>query len=132
MGAHDPLIARLWRRRRWRRHRPQPDAGVRHDTRRRETRAMKNALVIGGVTIGGRVLLAPMTGVSDLPYRRAASRLCAPYVATEIVACELLANGRPDVVRRAAVGKGLPLTVIQLVGRRADWMAKGAAMAEAA
>jgi tRNA-dihydrouridine synthase B len=93
---------------------------------------MKDALVIGGVTIGGRVLLAPMTGVSDLPYRRAASRLGAPYVATEMVACELLANGRPDVVRRAAVGEGLPLTVIQLVGRRADWMAKGAVMAEAA
>jgi nifR3 family TIM-barrel protein len=84
------------------------------------------------VSIGGRVLLAPMTGVSDLPYRRAASRLGAPYVATEMVACELLANGRPDVVRRAAVGEGLPLTVIQLVGRRADWMAKGAVMAEAA
>lgn len=93
---------------------------------------MKDALIIGGVTIGGRVLLAPMTGVSDLPYRRAASRLGAPYVATEMVACELLAAGRPDVVRRAAVGEGLPLTVIQLVGRCAEWMAKGAAMAEAA
>jgi len=93
---------------------------------------MKNALIIGGVTIGGRVLLAPMTGVSDLPYRRTASRLGAPYVATEMVACELLAAGRPDVVRRAAVGEGLPLTVIQLVGRHAEWMAKGAAMAEAA
>ncbi len=40
---------------------------------------------IGGVAIGGRVLLAPMTGVSDLPFRRAASRQGAPYVATEMV-----------------------------------------------
>ena len=76
------------------------------------------AVRIGDVTVPGRVWLAPMTGVSDLPYRRAASRLGAPYVATEMVACELLAAGRPDVVRRAAVGEGLPLTVIQLVGRR--------------
>jgi tRNA-dihydrouridine synthase B len=87
---------------------------------------------IGDVWVGGRVLTAPMTGVSDLPFRRAASKLGAPYVATEMVACELLARGRPDVVRRAAVGEGLPLMVVQLVGREAEWLAKGAAMAEAA
>jgi tRNA-dihydrouridine synthase B len=90
------------------------------------------SLTIGDAVVRGRVLTAPMTGVSDLPFRRAASRLGAAYVATEMVAGELLASGRPDVVRRAAVGEGLPLTVIQLVGRRAEWMAKGARMAEAA
>jgi tRNA-dihydrouridine synthase B len=87
---------------------------------------------IGDVRIGGRVLTAPMTGVSDLPFRRAASKLGAPYVATEMVACDMLARGRPDVVRRAAVGSGLPLMVVQLVGREAHWIAKGAMMAEAA
>jgi nifR3 family TIM-barrel protein len=87
---------------------------------------------IGSVRVAGRVLTAPMTGVSDLPFRRAASRLGAPYVATEMVACELFARGRPDVVRRAAVGEGLPLTVIQLVGRDARWLAQGAKMAEGA
>jgi tRNA-dihydrouridine synthase B len=91
-----------------------------------------SGFTIGGVRIGGRVLTAPMTGVSDLPFRRAASRLGAPYVATEMVACEMFASGRPDVVRRAAVGEGLPLMVVQLVGRQAHWLAKGAAMAEAA
>jgi tRNA-dihydrouridine synthase B len=93
---------------------------------------MQSGLDIGGVHIPGRVLIAPMTGVSDLPFRRAASRLGSAYVATEMVACELFARGRPDVVRRAAVGDGLPLTVIQLVGCDARWLAKGAAMAEAA
>jgi len=87
---------------------------------------------IGDVHIRGRVLTAPMTGVSDLPFRRAASKLGAPYVATEMVACEMLARGRADVVRRAAVGEGLPLMVVQLVGREARWIAEGAAMAEAA
>ena len=80
----------------------------------------------------GRVLIAPMTGVSDLPFRQTASRLGAAYVATEMVACDALARGRPDVVRRAAVGEGLPLTVIQLVGRDPVMIAKGAKMAEAA
>src|ERR1700677_3916875 len=88
--------------------------------------------MIGDVRVGGRVLTAPMTGVSDLPFRRAASKLGAVYVATEMVACDSFARGRPDVVRRAAVGEGLPLMVVQLVGREAHWIAKGAALAEKA
>jgi nifR3 family TIM-barrel protein len=94
--------------------------------------SQNHGLQIGKVALGGRVLLAPMTGVSDLPFRRAASKLGAAYVATEMVACEMFAAGRPDVVRRAAVGEGLPLMVVQLVGREARWLAKGAAMAQAA
>lgn len=96
------------------------------------TSPVTSPLRIGDVEIGGRVLIAPMTGISDLPFRRAASRLGAAYVATEMVACAELARGRPDVVRRAAVGEGLPLTVIQLVGRDPAMMAEGARMAEAA
>lgn len=87
---------------------------------------------IGDVEIAGRVLMAPMTGVTDLPFRVLASRLGAPYVATEMVAAAELARARPDVVRRAAVGDGLPLTVIQLVGRDPEAMAEGCRMAEAA
>ncbi len=79
--------------------------------------------------VGGKVWLAPMTGVSDLPFRRAASKLGAAYVATEMVACAEFARRRPDVVRRAAVGDGLPLMVVQLVGREASWIAQGARMA---
>jgi nifR3 family TIM-barrel protein len=93
---------------------------------------VKQSLDIGGVHIPGRVLTAPMTGVSDLPFRRAASRLGAAYVATEMVACDAFARGRPDVVRRAAVGDGLPLMVIQLVGRDPHWVAAGAKLAEEA
>src|SRR3984957_12500292 len=96
------------------------------------SRPMASGLQIGDVTIPGRVLTAPMTGVSDLPFRRIASACGAPYVATEMVACDSFARGRPDVVRRAAVGSGLPLMVIQLVGRTPEWVAKGAKLAEEA
>jgi tRNA-dihydrouridine synthase B len=91
-----------------------------------------STLQIGDVTVPGRVLTAPMTGITDLPFRRLASRLGAPYVATEMVASAELARGRPDVVRRAAVGEGLSLTVIQLVGRDPGAMGEGARMAEQA
>ncbi|MFI4975814.1 MAG: tRNA dihydrouridine synthase [Caulobacterales bacterium] len=93
---------------------------------------MGKALKLGSVEVSGRVWTAPMTGISDLPFRQIASRLGAPYVATEMVACAELARGRPDVVRRAAVGEGLPLTVIQLVGRDPAMIAEGARMARAA
>src|SRR5476651_194617 len=93
---------------------------------------MTQSLQIGDVTVPGRVLTAPMTGVSDLPFRRIASACGAAYVATEMVACDSFARGRPDVVRRAAIGDGLPLMVIQLVGREAEWIAKGAKLAEQA
>lgn len=93
---------------------------------------MSSVLDIGEVKVGGRVWIAPMTGVSDLPFRRAASRLGAAYVATEMVACAEFSKGRPDVVRRAAVGEGLPLMVVQLVGRDPVAMAEGARLAAAA
>jgi len=93
---------------------------------------MSKPLAVGSMEVGGRVWIAPMTGVSDLPFRRAASRLGAPYVATEMVACAEFAKGRPDVVRRAAVGEGLPLMVVQLVGRDPGHIAEGARMAAAA
>ncbi|HUO20897.1 MAG TPA: tRNA dihydrouridine synthase DusB [Caulobacteraceae bacterium] len=87
---------------------------------------------IGAVTLPGRAWLAPMTGVSDLPFRRIAARLGASYVATEMVACAELARGRPDVVRRAAFVEGAPAVVVQLVGREARWIAEGARLAQAA
>ncbi|THD57017.1 tRNA dihydrouridine synthase DusB [Phenylobacterium sp.] len=93
---------------------------------------MSSSLKLDKVEVAGRVWIAPMTGISDLPFRRAASRLGAPYVATEMVACAELSRGRPDVVRRAAVGEGLPLMVVQLVGRDPVHIAEGARMAESA
>jgi tRNA-dihydrouridine synthase B len=84
---------------------------------------------IGSFEVKGRAWLAPMTGISDLPFRRTAARLGAAYVATEMVASAEFARGRPDVVRRAAIGAGLPLMVVQLVGREPRWMARGAKLA---
>ena len=90
---------------------------------------MSNSLAVGNVEVPGRVWIAPMTGISDLPFRETATRLGAAYVATEMVACAEFARGRPEAVRRAAVGEGLPLMVVQLVGRDPNFMGQGAKMA---
>jgi nifR3 family TIM-barrel protein len=80
----------------------------------------------------GRAWLAPMTGVSDLPFRLTAARLGARYLATEMVACEGLVAADPESVRRAAVGEGLPVMVVQLVGADPAAMAAAARLACAA
>ncbi len=93
------------------------------------SRAAAGSLAIGSHVIENPVLLAPMSGVSDLPFRHAATRLGAGLVVSEMVASRELVSARPDVVRRAA-GKGLSLNAIQLVGCEARWMAEGAKIAE--
>ncbi|GIL38762.1 tRNA dihydrouridine synthase DusB [Roseiterribacter gracilis] len=87
-------------------------------------------LQIGPVEIPGGVLLAPMTGISDLPFRRVATRLGAPYVATEMVACAELARGRRDVMQRAALDETLPTKIVQLVGCEARWIREGTRLAD--
>ncbi|MBW8732993.1 MAG: tRNA dihydrouridine synthase DusB [Asticcacaulis sp.] len=91
---------------------------------------MRKSLAIGGVEISGRVLIAPMTGVSDLPFREMAHRLGATYAATEMVACAELETGRPDIVRKAQLGDHAGLKIVQLVGRDPAHVARGAELAE--
>lgn len=90
---------------------------------------LSNPLRFGDIELGGRVLVAPMTGVTDLPYRLLTARLGAAYVATEMVACAEFARGAAMAVRRAAVGEGLGLMVVQLVGAEPDMIARGAELA---
>lgn len=85
---------------------------------------------IGCQAVSNGVFLAPMSGVTDLPFRLLAHRLGAGLVVSEMVASEELVRQRPDIVRRAA-GRDLQPFVIQLVGREAQWMADGARTAEA-
>ena len=86
---------------------------------------------IGPHTLPNPVVLAPMSGVTDLPFRRAVHACGAGMVVSEMVASEELARARPDVVLRASIDEGVGLKVVQLAGREARWMAEGARIAEA-
>ena len=90
-----------------------------------------SGLSIGSLQLANPVFMAPMSGVSDLPFRRLAQKFGAGLVVSEMVASRELAAERPDVMRRAA-GEGMTPHVIQLVGCEAPWMAEGARIAEAA
>jgi nifR3 family TIM-barrel protein len=87
------------------------------------------AIQIGRQSVPNGVLLAPMSGVTDLPFRQLAHRLGAGLVISEMVASEDLVRQRAPVLRRAA-GHDLKPFVIQLAGREERWMAEGARIAE--
>jgi nifR3 family TIM-barrel protein len=88
-------------------------------------------LKIGDIELANRVLLAPMSGVTDAPFRRLTAALGAGLVVSEMTASEDLANGRPmSQLRCEATGVGPH--VVQLAGCEAGWMAEGARIAEAA
>jgi len=71
-----------------------------------------------------------MSGVTDAPFRRLASRLGAGVVVSEMIASNALAEGRREQQRRLE-GEGLDLNIVQLAGCEARWMAEGARIAEA-
>lgn len=86
-------------------------------------------LAIGAEVAINGVALAPMSGVSDLPFRRLADAYGAGLVVSEMVASRELATERPDVKRRAE-GAGLNRYVVQLIGHEVRWMTEAARLAE--
>lgn len=83
---------------------------------------------IGSHTVERPIFLAPMSGVSDLPFRRLAHEFGAGLVVSEMVASRELITERPDVMRRA-MGRDLKPFVMQLVGYDPEWMGEGARIA---
>ena len=84
---------------------------------------------IGPVAIRNRVVLAPMSGVTDLPFRQIAWRFGAGLVVTEMVASRELVMNRGESWARLK-GAGISPHVVQLAGREACWMAEAARIAE--
>jgi tRNA-dihydrouridine synthase B len=88
-------------------------------------------LKIGDIELANRVLLAPMSGITDAPFRRLAARLGAGLVVSEMTASDDLVNGKP-MSRLRCEAAGIGPHVVQLAGCETHWMAEGARIAEAA
>lgn len=89
-----------------------------------------NPLQIGAISVPNRVILAPMSGITDTPFRRLAERLGAGLVVSEMTASAALAEGQREA-RVRSQGDGVGIQVVQLAGCEAHWMAEGARIAEA-
>ncbi len=83
---------------------------------------------IGPVALPNLVLLAPMSGITDAPFRRMVAGQGAGLVISEMTACAALAEGK-RIAQRRVQGQGVGLHVVQLAGCEARWMAEGARIA---
>ena len=77
------------------------------------------------------VLLAPLAGITDLPFRNLVSRFGAGLVVSEMVASQEMVQAKPGVRERAELGFESANTAVQLAGREAHWMAEAARMVAA-
>lgn len=87
-------------------------------------------LKIRDIEVATPVLLAPMAGITDRPYRELVARFGAGLVISEMVASPDLVAAKPDVRAKAEIAAGTVGTSIQIAGREAHWMAEAARILE--
>lgn len=83
---------------------------------------------VAGILAETPVFLAPMAGVTDLPFRNLALRHGAGLVVSEMIASGEVANAKPSAQARAELGLGAARTSVQIAGREAGPMAEAARM----
>ncbi|MEO9786380.1 MAG: tRNA-dihydrouridine synthase, partial [Aurantimonas coralicida] len=83
-------------------------------------------LRVGGHRLANRVFLAPLSGISDVPFRRLARRFGAGMVVSEMVASGEFVKGCDESALRA-MRDGPGLHVVQLAGRDPGWMQRASA-----
>ena len=74
-------------------------------------------LSIGQFEVNPPIFLAPMAGITDLPFRRVVSRFKSGHFVSEMVASQELLSGRPGVRQKAELGVDTGNTSVQISGR---------------
>ncbi len=85
---------------------------------------------IGTVTISCPVILAPMSGVSDLPFRRAVRRFGAGLVVSEMIASQAMIRSSRQSLKMAQHGADDFPMAVQLAGCEPEVMAEAAKLNE--
>jgi len=86
----------------------------------------REPLRIGPHVLPNRLALAPMAGVTDLPFRRLCRDLGAGYVVGEMLSSDpRLRNTRKSMLRARHDGEATPIAV-QIAGSDPSWMADAA------
>ena len=75
------------------------------------------------------VALAPLAGITDLPFRQLVASFGAGWVVSEMVASQEMVQAKPGVRERAELGYDQKGTAVQIAGREAYWMAEAARLA---
>ncbi|WP_040604794.1 tRNA dihydrouridine synthase DusB [Sagittula stellata] len=85
-------------------------------------------LSIGKRQIQPPVLLAPLAGITDLPFRTLVSRYGAGLVVSEMIASGEFLTARPGTREKAELGAQVENTSVQIAGREPEPMAEAARM----
>ncbi len=87
-----------------------------------------NLMATSGFLPGPPVALAPLAGITDLPFRQLVAGFGAGWVVSEMVASQDMVQAKPSVRDRAELGFDQHATAVQLAGRDPYWMAEAARM----
>ena len=87
---------------------------------------ISSPISLGPIALTPPLLLAPMAGITDLPFRRLVASFGAGLVVSEMVASQEVVEARQMARARAELGFDQAATSVQLVGREAYWMGEAA------
>ena len=85
---------------------------------------------VGPVTIDAPVILAPMTGVTDLPFRKVVKRYGAGLTVSEMIASQAMIRETRQSLQKAAWDPGEEPVSLQLAGCTPNEMAEAARLNE--
>ncbi|MDQ6963837.1 MAG: tRNA dihydrouridine synthase DusB [Mariprofundales bacterium] len=87
---------------------------------------MVAAVVIDHITIDPPLVLAPMAGVTDLPFRHICRRYGVGLTVTEMIASRAVAHGRERTEKMAVIGVGESPVAVQIAGAEPRYLADAA------
>ena len=87
-------------------------------------------LRVGKIALNNPVILAPMSGVTDMPFRRLVKKLGAGLVVSEMIASRAMIMQTKESIKKAETSEFEDLTSIQLAGCEPDVMAEAAKLNE--
>lgn len=90
----------------------------------------ESMLKIADIPVDLPIFLAPMAGITDLPFRDLVLGFGAGRVVSEMVASHEMMQRKPGVRERAELGLSVDQTTVQIAGRDAAYMAAAAAELE--
>ena len=91
---------------------------------------MLKTIRIGAIRIDNPVVLAPMSGVTDMPFRRLVKKAGAGLVVSEMIASRAMVYAARKTMRMAAHSQDEFPVAVQLAGCEPDVMAEAARLNE--
>lgn len=90
----------------------------------------KEPLHIGAVSVPHRVILAPLSGVTDMPFRRLVKSFGAGLLVSEMIASRAMIMQKRDTMKKCGRSAEENCTSVQLAGNEPEVMAEAAKLNE--